>query len=71
MNRLAKEKMTPSVEADRFTLIRRVSLDLTGIPPTPLEVENFLNDKSPNAYEKLWPGCWIHRNMASDGVGFG
>ena len=53
MSRLAKDKMTPSVQADRSTLIRRVSLDLTGIPPTPIEVENFLNDKSPNAYEKV------------------
>jgi hypothetical protein len=51
--RLAKEGMQPSPEADRRTLIRRVSLDLTGLPPTLREVEAFANDKSPNAYEKL------------------
>ncbi len=51
--RLAREGLTPSPEADRRTLIRRVTLDLTGIPPTPEEAEAFLNDKSPDAYEKL------------------
>src|SRR5581483_6586387 len=51
--RLAKEGLTPSPEADRRTLIRRVSLDLTGLPPTPREVDAFVNDKSANAYEKV------------------
>ncbi len=51
--RLAKEGLQPSLEADHRTLIRRVSLDLTGIPPTPQEVAAFVNDKSPDAYEKL------------------
>ena len=51
--RLEQEKLKPNSEADRHTLIRRVSLDLTGLPPTPSEVENFLADKSPDAYEKL------------------
>ncbi len=51
--RLVKEGLTPSSEADRRTLIRRVSLDLTGIPPTPAEVAAFVADKSPDAYEKL------------------
>src|SRR5215470_4086056 len=51
--RLAKEGLQPSPEADRRTLIRRVSLDLTGLPPTLREVEAFANDKSPDAYEKL------------------
>jgi mono/diheme cytochrome c family protein len=49
--RLEKDKLTPSPEADRATLLRRVSLDLTGLPPTPAEVETALNDKSPNWYE--------------------
>ena len=40
-------------EADRPTLIRRAYLDLTGLPPSPAEVEAFVNDKSPNAYEKV------------------
>ncbi|HWQ32173.1 MAG TPA: PSD1 and planctomycete cytochrome C domain-containing protein [Blastocatellia bacterium] len=51
--RLAKENLPPSPEADRHTLIRRVSLDLTGLPPTPQEVAAFISDKSPDAYEKL------------------
>ncbi len=51
--RLAKEGLQPSPEADRRTLIRRVSLDLTGIPPTPEEVAAFVRDRSPEAYEKL------------------
>lgn len=51
--RLAREGLQPSKEADRRTLIRRVSLDLTGIPPTPAEIAAFVNDKSPGAYEKL------------------
>src|SRR5579862_4278169 len=51
--RLEKEGLTPSPEADRVTLIRRVTLDLTGLPPTPAEVRAFLSDKSPIAYEKV------------------
>ncbi len=55
-NRLAKEGLQPSPEADRRTLIRRVALDLTGLPPTPAEVEAFLKNTSPGAYEKLVEG---------------
>jgi len=51
--RLTKEGLQPSPEADRATLIRRVSLDLTGLPPTPAEVSAFEQDTSPNAYEKV------------------
>ena len=51
--RLEKEGLKPAPEADRRTLARRVSLDLTGLPPTPEEVEAFVKDKSPNAYDKL------------------
>ncbi len=51
--RLEEEKLRPSPEASRTTLIRRVTLDLTGLPPTPAEVSAFLADKSRNAYEKL------------------
>jgi hypothetical protein len=51
--RLAREQLTPSPEADRRTLLRRVTLDLTGIPPTPQEAAAFLADPSPDAYEKL------------------
>jgi hypothetical protein len=45
--------LQPAPEADRHTLIRRVTLDLTGLPPTPTEVKAFLKDRSANAYEKL------------------
>jgi hypothetical protein len=51
--RLSQKGMAPSPEAERAILIRRVSLDLTGIPPTPAEVDAFLADRSPNAFEKL------------------
>ncbi len=51
--KLAQAGLTPSPEADRRTLIRRVTFDLTGLPPTPDEVEAFQKDKSPDAYEKV------------------
>jgi hypothetical protein len=51
--KLEHESLKPSPEASRETLIRRVSLDLIGLPPTPAEVAAFLADKSPDAYEKV------------------
>ena len=50
--RLEKERLSPAPEADKAELLRRVSLDLTGMPPTPEEQAAFLADTSPNAYEK-------------------
>src|SRR6185369_7910406 len=50
--RLESEGLRPSPEADRATLLRRVSFDLTGLPPTAEEVNAFIADKSPDAYEK-------------------
>src|SRR6516164_7371773 len=50
--RLDQEGLKPSPEADRVTLLRRVTFDLTGLPPTPAELDAFLADKSPDAYEK-------------------
>src|SRR5262249_61015315 len=44
--------LTPAAEADRRTLARRLSLDLTGLPPEPADVEMFVDDQSRNAYEK-------------------
>jgi len=51
--RLEKEGLSPSPEADRATLIRRVYLDLIGLPPSPAEVDAFVNDPSANAYEAV------------------
>jgi hypothetical protein len=51
--RLEKADMQPSPEADRPTLIRRLALDLTGLPPTLAEIDAFLKDAGPNAYEKV------------------
>ncbi|MFZ9860025.1 MAG: DUF1553 domain-containing protein [Gemmataceae bacterium] len=48
--KLEQAGLSPSPEADRTTLIKRLSIDLTGLPPTPAEVEAFLADKSDNAY---------------------
>ncbi len=50
--RLEREKMKPAAEADKITLLRRLSLDLAGLPPTIAEVDAFLADGSPEAYEK-------------------
>ena len=51
--RLQREGLEPSPEADRRTLLRRVTFDLAGIPPTPAEMQAFLSDQSPDAYEKV------------------
>jgi mono/diheme cytochrome c family protein len=62
--RLEREGLHPSPEADRPTLIRRLSLDLTGLPPTPAEVDAFLADRAPDAYEKV-----VDRLLASPRYG--
>lgn len=59
-----EEGLQPSPQADKATLIRRVSLDLTGLPPTPKELDDFLKDASPNAYEKV-----VDRLLASPRYG--
>ena len=51
--KLTEKKLTPSTKADKHTLIRRVTYDLIGLPPTPEEVDAFLADNSPNAFEKV------------------
>jgi hypothetical protein len=62
--RLERDGLHPSAEADKATLLRRVSLDLTGIPPTPAEVDAFLQDASPDAYGKV-----VDRLLASPRFG--
>ena len=61
---LTRSGLKPSPEASRETLIRRVTLDLTGVPPTPAEIDAFLADKSPDAYEKV-----VDRLLASPRYG--
>jgi hypothetical protein len=53
LNRLERDGLHPSPEAGKRPLIRRVTLDLTGLPPTPAEIDAFLADSSPAAYEKV------------------
>src|SRR5687767_10965399 len=62
--KLKEQNLSPSPEADRVTLIRRLSFDLTGLPPTPQEVEAFVEDPSSDAYEKL-----VDRLLASPAYG--
>ena len=54
--RLAREGLAASSEADRTTLLRRVTLDLTGLPPTLAQLDAFLSDSSPGAYERVVEG---------------
>lgn len=82
--RLDEAGLKPSAQADRHTLIRRLSLDLIGLPPTPQEVEAFVNDKSANAYEKVvdrllasphygekWARMWLDLARYADSAGYG
>ncbi len=64
LSRLEEEGLQPMPEVDRATLIRRVSLDLVGLPPLPEEVDDFLNDKTPGAYERV-----VDRLLASKHYG--
>jgi hypothetical protein len=82
-NRLASENLKPSPEADAHTLVRRVYLDLTGLPPTPAEADAFVNDTAPDAYDKLvdallaskhygerWARRWLDLARYADTNGF-
>jgi mono/diheme cytochrome c family protein len=81
--RLDKEKLQPSPEADKVTLLRRLSLDLLGLPPTIEEVDAFVADKSPDAYDKQverllasphygerWGRQWLDAARYADSDGF-
>jgi len=83
LSRLSKEGLSPSKEADAHTLIRRVALDLTGLPPTKAEVEAFLADESAKAYENLvnrllakpafgehWARMWLDLARYADSAGY-
>ena len=80
---LERRGWAPSPEADKHALIRRVSLDLTGLPPTPDEVKAFIADKSPEAYGKLvdgllaktaygehWARQWLDLARYADSTGY-
>ncbi len=64
LDKIEEKSWEPNEEADKFTLIRRLSLDLTGLPPTPEEVVAFTKDESENAYNKL-----VERLLASSHYG--
>ena len=81
--KLKENNLAPSQQADRATLARRVSLDLTGLPPTEKDVAAFLKDESPDAYEKLvdkllksssygekWASMWMDLARYSDTKGY-
>ena len=62
--RLEQAGLAPAPDADRYTLLRRVSFDLTGLPPTPDEIDAFLNDTAAGAYERV-----VTRLLDSPGFG--
>jgi Protein of unknown function (DUF1553)/Protein of unknown function (DUF1549) len=62
--KLEEKKLKPVADADRRALIRRATFDLTGLPPTPREIDEFLTDQSPNAFEKV-----VDRLLASSAYG--
>lgn len=64
LNRLEKENLPPSADAEKGPLLRRATFDLTGLPPSPAEVEAFLADSSPDAFEKV-----VERLLASPAYG--
>lgn len=83
LSRLDAAGLKPSPRADRRTLVRRVYFDLLGLPPTPIQVEAFLSDQRPNAYERLvddllasphygerWARPWLDLARYSDTNGY-
>ena len=83
LDRLLRERITPSPEADRATLLRRVHLDLLGVPPSVESIREFLADRSPDAFERLvdrllasphygerWARDWLDAARYADSNGF-
>lgn len=64
LSKLEAMSLRPAVQADRRTLIRRVTFDLVGLPPTPIEIDAFLSDESPDSFERL-----VDRLLADPGYG--
>lgn len=62
--KLEEKNLQPVADADKITLLRRATFDLTGLPPTPREVDEFVNDSAPNAFEKV-----VDRLLASPAYG--
>jgi hypothetical protein len=82
--RLEKEGLHPAPEADRFTLLRRASLDLRGLPPSPKEIDAFAADAAPDSYERAvdrflddpaygerWARLWLDLARYADSAGYG
>lgn len=82
--RLEHENLVPNPPADKYALLRRVSLDLIGLPPSPQETSDFIADASPNAYEKAvdrllasprygekWARMWLDLARYADSAGYG
>ena len=84
LSKLEQAGLQPSPRADKYTLIRRASLDLRGLPPTPEEVDAFLADEDPRAYERMlerlladpafgerWARMWLDQARYADSRGYG
>ena len=69
--KLRENGMRPARRANRRVLIRRVTLDLTGLPPASGEVDRFVVDDSPGHTDVLLNGCWLHRVLVSAGADTG
>jgi hypothetical protein len=84
LSRLERQNLNPSAEADRYTLIRRLSLDLVGLPPSIAEADEFVRDRSFDAYDRVvdrllasptfgehWARLWLDLARFADSAGYG